>query len=188
MALTANSGLFALFVFDRNLISDGEVWRLASAHLVHYSRSHLLNNLVVLIPVAWVVETRSRAELLWVVCVSMFAISATVWFLEPGIERYAGASGVSLALLTFAGLRGLETVGYWRSVSAFVLAVIAAKLLAETLFGWQLVDWEQTEGFVPVASSHAAGAFSALLVWVVCFTFDVDRQERQQGSPNHGRH
>ena len=170
MALTSSSGLFALFVYDRNLISDGEVWRLASAHLVHYSRSHLLNNIAVLIPAAWLVESRSRVDLLCVVCVSIFAISATVWFLEPGIDRYAGASGVSLALLTFAGLRGLETVGYWRGVSAFVLVVIAAKLIAETMFGWQLVDWKQAEGFVPVASSHVAGALSALLVQIVFFT------------------
>lgn len=159
-------GAADLLVYDRAALARGEVWRLLTAHAVHYSAAHLLNNMLVLGCAAWLVETRYRSDWLCIVALSAVAICAAVFVFEPHIARYAGASGVSLALLTYAALRGLGENRRWRIVCTMVLATIFLKLAAENLFDWQLVNWKQEAGFVTVTLSHAVGACIGVLIWL----------------------
>ncbi len=159
-------GATELFIYDRPALARGELWRLLTAHLVHYSGAHLLNNLLVLVSAAWLVERRYRSDWLCIVALSGTAIGIGVFVFEPGVARYAGASGVSFGLLTYVALRGLTENPRWRVVCVTVLVMIFLKLMAENLFGWQLVDWRQEAGFVTVTISHAIGAGIGALIWL----------------------
>lgn len=160
-------GVAEYLIYDRGALARGELWRLLTAHMVHYSGTHLFTNLLVLVPAALLVEMRYREGLLKTLAVSAVAIGAGLFLFQVEIYRYAGASGISLALLTYAALRGLETNTRWRTVCAIVLAIVAIKLVAETFVGWQVADWEQDAGFVIVPFSHATGAGTALGIWTM---------------------
>jgi len=152
-------------IYDRAAIARGELWRLLTAHVVHYSASHLLNNVLVLLPAVLLSEIRSRKELLHVLAVSATAIGVAIFIFEPGILRYAGASGISLALIVYVALRGIAGNPRWRTVCGLVLALVGVKLAAESLFGWQLVNWEHESGFVTVTLAHVIGVGAGMAVW-----------------------
>ncbi len=159
-------GAAEYLVYDRGALARGELWRLLSAHISHYSGAHLFSNVLVLVPAALLVEMRYPNDLAKILALSSVAIGVMLFFFEAGIDRYAGASGVSLALLTYAALRGMNENRRWRIICAGLLAIIATKLVVECLFGWRLTDWEQQAGFVTVPLSHATGAAVGLAIWL----------------------
>lgn len=149
--------------YQREGVLQGELWRIVTGHFVHFSAAHLANNLVVLLPAAWLVETRHRADFAPLLLGSAISIGLAVLIGEPGIADYRGASGVALAFLVYACLSGLQERGRWRDVCIAVLAIVVAKCVAEGA-GWQLREWQANEGFVPLAVSHFAGAATGGLV------------------------
>jgi len=158
-------GAEAALEYDRAGLARGELWRLFTAHLVHYSGSHFLSNLAVLLPGLWVLEARDRRGLPALLAATVLAVGAELWIGDPGIERYAGGSSLAIGLLTLLGLRGLSWGGRWRSVCAVLLGIVVVKLAAECLLGWRVTDWQRHAGFVTVPFSHAAGAVAGLVAW-----------------------
>lgn len=152
-------------IYDRIAVTRGEAWRIVTGHLVHYSTSHLLANLAVLIPAAWLVETRHRGDVGVLLATAAVAIGGMLFVAEPGILQFGGASGIALAFLVYVGLCGLHGSPRWRVVCSVLLVGVMAKFFAE-LAGWQWRDWHQ-DGFVPVVSSHVVGAAAggALYLW-----------------------
>lgn len=159
--------LGAFLIYDRNAVASGELWRLMTAHLVHYTDSHLVANLIVLLPAMVFVEIDSRSDLLRVLIVSAIAIGMTVFVLEPNLSRYAGASGIALALVTYVALRGMAGNRRWRAVCAVILMLVGLKLFAETGFGWRWLDWEHESGIVTVTLAHLVGFASGLSIWLL---------------------
>lgn len=170
-------GAADLLVYDRAALIGGELWRIVTGHLVHFSAAHLLNNLAVLVPAVWLVETRYRrdAGLLFLGAASAIGIALLAG--EPRILQFGGASGISLAFLVYACLRGLHEDTRWRTVCMVLLAIIGAKFAAE-FAGWHLRDWQANEGFVPVMLSHVVGAATggAVYLWRVFGRIDLFRR------------
>ncbi|MFN0317964.1 MAG: rhombosortase [Burkholderiales bacterium] len=159
-------GAANLFVYDRVAIAEGQWWRLLAGHLVHFSGAHLLNNLAVLAPAAWLAETRSRTDAGLLVVMGALAIGVVLWISEPHLMYFAGASGIAIALLVYGALRGMHEPGPWRLVCALVLAVTGAKLVAEYFFDWTPAHWQATADFIPVWQSHIAGLCMGLAVYL----------------------
>ena len=158
-----------LLVYDREGLAGGELWRLLTGHLVHFSAAHLVNNLVVLVPAVWLVETRYTKDTGLLMLAAASAVGIAVFAGTPEIQRFGGASGISLAFLVYACLRGLHENRRWRLVCAALLAIVCAKLAAEFFWSWGLLDWETNGNFVPVTLSHLVGTATgaALYVWRV---------------------
>lgn len=154
-----------LLVYDRSGVLGGELWRIATGHLVHFSAAHLLNNLAVLVPAVWLVETRHRADAGPLLLTSALAIGIALLAGEPRLLRFGGASGVALAFLTYACLRGLHEGGRWKTVCIVLLAIIGAKFIAESA-GWRLHDWQANQGFAPVLLSHVVGVATGATVYL----------------------
>mgnify|MGYP002621885857 CR=1 FL=1 len=158
-------GAAQVLMLEREALNGGELWRLLSAHLVHYSWAHFGANLLVLAPAAWLVETRDRRDFLPVVLLAALMAGLAVYLAEPGVKRFAGASALAFALLTYAALRGLRGTRPWRLVCVTLLALVLVKTGAELMLGWQPVDW-RADGFVAVPLSHAAGIAAGTAVWL----------------------
>jgi rhomboid family GlyGly-CTERM serine protease len=119
--------------FDRAAIGDGQWWRLLSAHFVHLDVEHaLLNGLGVVL--MWALFARDYSPLRWV-AIYLFAaltISAGLWFLNPGLEWYVGASGALHGVMTAGTLAHLRR----RDLDGWILAAfIVAKLCYEQFAG-----------------------------------------------------
>jgi membrane associated rhomboid family serine protease len=50
-------------VYDRRGIWVGQVWRIFTGNLVHFSQSHLVFNLLVFGVVGWAIESRGYGEI-----------------------------------------------------------------------------------------------------------------------------
>ena len=170
-------GAADLLVYDRAGVAGGGLWRLVTGHLVHFSAAHLLNNLVVLLPAVWLVETRYRrdAGLLFLGTASAIGIALLVG--APHILQFGGASGISLAFLVYVCLRGLHEDRRWKTICMILLTIVCAKFAAE-LAGWHFRDWQVNEGFVPVLLSHVVGAATgaAVYLWRVFGRIDLFRR------------
>lgn len=162
-------GAADLLVYDREGLAGGELWRLLTGHLVHFSAAHLVNNLVVLVPDVWLVETRYTKDAGPLLLAAASAVAIAVFAGAPEIRQFGGASGISLAFLVYACLRGLHENRRWRLVCAALLAIVCAKLAAEFFWSWGLLDWETNGNFMPVRLSHLVGTATgaALYLWRV---------------------
>lgn len=181
----ASAALFAqwspgtadLLVYDRGSVIGGEFWRIVTGHLVHFSAAHLLNNLAVLVPAAWLVETRYRGDAGLIFLGAASAIGIALLVGEPRIVQFGGASGISIAFLVYACMRGLHEDPRWRTVCMVLLTIVGAKFAAESA-GWHLRDWQGNEGFVPVMLGHVVGAATggAVYLWRTLGRIDLFRR------------
>lgn len=132
LQLAGAAGRDAL-MYDRPRIAGGEIYRLASGHLVHLDWRHLSLNLAGLVLVWALVGDRFRAlQWLFIAAASAAVIDGAFWWLMPELRWYVGLSGVLHGLLV-AGAIGLYRER--RTESIVLLAVVALKLAYEGLFG-----------------------------------------------------
>jgi rhomboid family GlyGly-CTERM serine protease len=169
-------GAADLLVYDREGLAQGELWRLLTGHFVHFSAAHLVNNLVVLVPAVWLVETRYTEDAGLLLLAAASAVGIAVFAGAPEIRQFGGASGISLAVLAYACLRGLHENRRWRLVCGVLLAIVCVKLAAEVFWSWGLLDWKTNGRFVPVTLSHLVGTATgaALYVWRVARERAID--------------
>jgi rhomboid family GlyGly-CTERM serine protease len=119
--------------FDRGALTDGEWWRLLTAHFVHLDAEHaFLNGLGVVL--MWALFARDYSPWRWaaIYCGSALAVSVGLWFFNPGLEWYVGASGALHGVMTAGTIAHLRR----RDLDGWILAVfIVAKLAYEQFAG-----------------------------------------------------
>jgi rhomboid family GlyGly-CTERM serine protease len=94
----------SLLAFDREAIFAGEVWRLWSGHLVHFSMQQLFLDVSALLLVGAVAETAFGPRFVaWALFFGMPAISLGLLLLAPDLAYYRGASGLVMLLAFVAG-------------------------------------------------------------------------------------
>ena len=156
-------GAFDALVFDRDALAGGELWRLVTGHFVHWSTAHWMWDAGVFFALAAVCEVRGRLRLLGGVGFAAVFVSLGVALLEPGLDRYAGLSGIVCALSAWlvvdwlraqwrAGARGAP----WLAVG--LGAAFALKLGFEWTTGSAVFAGELAPGVVPVPLAHVLGA------------------------------
>lgn len=93
------TSLAPLLAYDRAALLAGEIWRLWTGHLVHFSAQQLFVDLSALLLAGWLVErergTRFTAGL---VLLGMPAISIALLLASPQLHAYRGISGVVMLL------------------------------------------------------------------------------------------
>jgi rhomboid family GlyGly-CTERM serine protease len=145
-----------LLMWERSAITDGELWRWMTAHLVHLSLMHGLSNLLGLLLICeylWdeLALADACALLLWTAA----GTSLLLWWFAPEIDWYAGLSGVLHGLWA-----GCALAWFCRSgdrVAAAALALLAIKLALPT-YGLSALP--------VVTVAHGYGALCGL-IWAV---------------------
>lgn len=143
--------------YSRPDIGAGELWRLASGHLVHLGWSHFAMNVAALLLI-WLLVGRSFRPTQWllIITVVVAGIDAGFWFIDTQLLWYVGLSGVLHGVLV-AGL-----VGAWsqsRIEVPLLLLLLAAKLVYEQLFG-AMPGSESSAGGAVVVNAHLYGALA----------------------------
>jgi rhomboid family GlyGly-CTERM serine protease len=162
-------GLETLLVYDRVAIAHGELWRLVTGNLVHFSATHLAYDLSAFVIAGTIIELRG-CRYFPILCLSAaMLIGVAVFEFEPMLHYYGGLSGVVTAAVTYLCLQGLTERGTWRWLCAAMLAGLAAKLWIEMVLGYSWLSAVSTEGFVPVPLSHLIGAITAITLFVLMY-------------------
>lgn len=150
-------------MYDRTQIANGELYRLATGHLVHLDWRHLLLNLAGLLLVWLLVGDRYRsAHWLVIAGASAAAIDALFWWSMPELRWYVGLSGVLHGLL-IAGAIGL--IRERRTEALVLLAAVGAKLVYEHLVGPMPGSADAVSGNV-ITEAHLYGALGGALAAV----------------------
>ena len=95
----APSEMTAWLVFDRDAIWAGEIWRLWTGHLVHFSWQHALADIMVLFVVTHIlVHHTSNRVVALALLVGAPLISLGLLLVAADLRVYAGASGLAMML------------------------------------------------------------------------------------------
>jgi rhomboid family GlyGly-CTERM serine protease len=145
--------------YEREAVAHGQWWRLVTAHFVHLGVKHLLLDGAAL-ALLWALFARLMSARSWLLIVggSGMAIDIGLWWFAPGVQWYAGISGL---------LHGVWAAGALQSVQrreitgGLLLLALVAKLAREQFVGASLV----VASFPVVVEAHLYGALGALAVW-----------------------
>lgn len=153
------TALHAALLLDRELLLSAQIWRLIGAHFVHWSDWHLAMNLGGLLVLPLLCDLRwSLWRWSYTLVVLALAVSFGTLLLAPGIDRYAGFSGV---------LHGLFMLGLWPAtragdrIAAVCLLYLAGKIIVETVVGPLFADPDRL-GAAVAHQAHLAGAAGAM--------------------------
>ena len=155
LLLALGDTVLLLLRYDRAGLSAGQWWRLLSGHLVHADLHHYLLNAFGLVLVWALFAGEFNARQWWVIALSGAAgISAGLWWLDPGVEWYVGASGVLHALMAAGCVKRLAD----RQWDRWILVVCLGVKLA-----WEQYDQAHgviatTQDLTIVVDAHLYGA------------------------------
>jgi len=139
-----------VFAFDRKAILNGEVWRLWTGHLVHFSTLHTVFDVLTLFFASQIFEADSGSQRLFSVLVTgAFFISCGMLLWVPDMVMYRGASGISATILVLA----TESLCRNSRRLQILLAVLGALLLSKI--------WIDATGVIQIASSLPDGVHLA---------------------------
>jgi len=156
-------GLGGALEFARAPIGNGEIWRLVSGQLVHWTpRMALLDLGAVLILGVWV-ERRSRILAVAVTSGGLLLTGLGLFFLAPDVEIYRGASGLASALFVAAALETLRDGGVSRRLAGAALLLFLAKVTWEMATGVAVAAGPLPAGVSVTPAVHLLGAGAGLL-------------------------
>ena len=147
-----------LLGFDREAIGAGQWWRLLSAHFVHLDLEHAVLNSLGLV-LMWALFARDYSPWRWaaIYCGSAFAVSLGLWFANPELQWYVGASGALHGVMTAGTIAHLRR----RDLDGWILAVFIVGKIA----------YEQSAGALPLAGTvntivdaHLYGAIGGVVL------------------------
>lgn len=147
-----------LLRYDRAAIGAGQWWRLLTAHIAHLGLHHAVLNTVGLV-FLWALFAREWRPREWVITIMVItaAIDCGLWFRDPQLAWYVGASGV------LHGLMAAGVVAYVRRrdpLGWLMAALLAAKLAIEQVHGPLPFAGK---GVPVVVDAHLYGASAGLL-------------------------
>lgn len=116
LAYFFNGAVSELFVYQYQLISQGELWRTFTGHFFHTNGIHLLLNLAAL-ALLWALHGHfynlKNYSLLFIT--SALICSAGMFYFSPEIRQYVGLSGVLHGIFVFGAImdiRHKDKTGY----------------------------------------------------------------------------
>jgi rhomboid family GlyGly-CTERM serine protease len=116
LAYLLNDEVDSLFVYQYQLISQGELWRIFTGHFLHTNGIHLLLNLAALI-LLWALHGHfynvKNYSLLFIT--SALICSTGLFYFSPEIHQYVGLSGVLHGIFVFGAIldiRYKDKTGY----------------------------------------------------------------------------
>ncbi|WP_323846315.1 rhombosortase [Microbulbifer magnicolonia] len=145
--------LEAHLVYERALVTQGEVWRLLTAHLTHTNLQHLL--------LLWILHGphyRTRTFLA-ATAVTALATGACLHLFSPQTDVYLGLSGVLHGLIIWGGC--LDIRARWRT-GYLLVAGTWIKVGLEQWFGAS-ADTAQMIGAEVAIDAHLWGAVAGTL-------------------------
>ena len=165
-----------LFVYDRQAILKGELWRLLTAPFVHFSGSHIFWNILIF-SIAGFAVNASKLPCFWIVCGVSFSLPGLIFLLTtPDMEYYWGLSGAATGAVAYFCLCSFFNAGRKRGIWLAILAVMLAKIIVEAAINEPIFAHTEEIPFRVLPGAHVAGYLGALAA-VICAWPGIKLQE-----------
>lgn len=149
--------------FDREAILTGELWRIWTGHLVHFSIQHAVIDIVALLCLSQIMEDSIGPwQLFLALVIGAALISIGLLYWAPQLNVYRGASGLSVMLSVMAA----ETLGRkFPKLRLFILVLSALLILKIGLEATGVITVSSSlPALVEVAwQAHLLGVFAGFL-------------------------
>jgi rhomboid family GlyGly-CTERM serine protease len=176
----AFESLLDLLQYDRTAILQGQIWRLITGNLVHWSAAHFLLDISVFVFVGLLFEDSFGKSYPWMLLVVSLVVTISVLVGLPEMITYRGFSGVDSGQL--AGVLCLEFRSRSRKMTEWFLLIGATgmfvvKLLYEVITG-RLFFVTESLGDIgaPVPLAHVAGTVGALVFLALQWSLFTSRR------------
>lgn len=162
--------------YSRPAVSQGQLWRLVTASLVHLGWAHLGRDLVGLCLI-WALASRylSERSAFGLLCLSALAVGAGLFVFSPGLGWYVGISGALFGLYTAGVLRMCKE----QLVLGAALFLSMLAILAWTLYAGGLPGEAAGLGGAVIPQAHLYGAIGGAMTTAA---LEVFKQKRLPGS------
>ena len=169
LAAAAFPGSLESLALDREALAAGQIWRLATGHLVHGSQYHLALDLAAWVLAGLLFEPVLGRRYWMLLAVSAVFIDVGFLLLQPDLAAYCGLSGVLNGIMVGGAVllwRLKRSCGDNRQAAVFLILLVAilGKITVEGLAGAPLFTEITRLGATPVPLAHALGALGATLV------------------------
>jgi len=151
-------------IYQRTLISQGQLWRLFTGHFLHTNGFHLLLNLAALI-LLWALHGRFYSIKNYSALFFCCAISTSVgiYFYNAELIQYVGLSGVLHGIFVFGAIMDInakDKTGYLLFVGVWL------KIAHEQIYGASADVSDLIEASVAV-DAHLWGAVGGLIFTII---------------------
>lgn len=168
LAAAAASLLPEPFVLERGALAHGEVWRLWTGHLVHFTSAHFLLDVGAGALLLCVLRSRVAALLLPPV------VGLGVLALRPDLTSYAGLSGVLHGLTVLLAIDLARTTrGLERLAATGLLVGVLSKALFEAVTTTSVFTSTVAMGGETVYVAHLVGVLGGLVLAALGGTWNV---------------
>ena len=158
-------------LYDRAAIAQGEIWRIWTGHLVHFGWAHLLVDAGLLLIVGWIAANQHPRFMRLALGLMPAFISASMYWLEPGLARYGGLSAFNLGVLLYLAAQGWRrdwTDWFWPAV----IAIYIGEMVYEHYRGGQgggAIRFDDPGVSVATGAHLAAAGYVLLVLGVMRF-------------------
>ena len=150
-----------LLIYDRNAILAGEIWRLWTGHLVHFSMSHVVLDGSAWLVCGWLLEARTRNNCPLLLLIGPPLISLSLFTFVPEMSRYGGLSALVVLAMVHVALNWAKESIQLRWLAGTALLLLGIKIAYELASPVALFASLPSAAVAP--ASHLAGAVLALL-------------------------
>lgn len=153
----------SILQFDRTSLLSGQIWRLLTCHLTHWSASHEFWSVGAFAVLGLLGELCDRRAFVSCCIGAALACSISLLLFWPDIQIFRGMSGVGSALFTWLVVLKLRTSGGQKRFSTFrallvmLLIGFIAKVTWEALTHHSLFVSGDGTAFVSLPGVHAIG-------------------------------
>ncbi len=164
-------------LYSRAALADGELWRLLTGHLMHFSWPHLAADAGAFLLLGVLIErVQGRATFAGLLLLLALGTSTALWLFVPALSFYGGISALNYGLLTWLCLTQRNVVqARWQWVLALFPALIVLHIAWQyttetTLISAGLprsvrVAW-QAHLFAVLLAYGCAGAKAFFRIWL----------------------
>ncbi len=130
----APDGVAAGLAFDRDAILAGEIWRLWTGHIVHFSAQHAALDIAALLLVSIIAERELGSEAMALaLLIGSPLISIGLLVVAPDMTLYMGASGLSTFIGVVAGALLWRKIPRLRGILVLIGVAVIAKTFGDTM-------------------------------------------------------
>ncbi len=156
------------FIYSRELVISGQIWRLFTGHFVHFTLSHLILNLASIIIIFFLfmkVNIRAK-DIINLYLFSGTIISMVLLFFAPDMAFYGGLSSLIISYASYFCLHSIQTKSLPLWLSSGFLFLLTGKLVLE-LHGASSIVFGSQDNIKVATIAHIAGVIAAIIYWVL---------------------